>query len=101
MKTIRSGDGVEGAHQRRPARAIRVHAPKAPRDLAAQPLGLERAEHDSSVRQHHRMQSARDIEMANFLDVTAKPFIRVVHDKELQGNGGVTFRGTKTIAITG
>src|SRR6185369_8040953 len=101
MKTVRRATMIERAHQRTPARAVGIDAPESPQNVAAQSLRFERAEHDASVREHDRMQGARDVEMADLLDVLSQTIVRVIHHEKLQCDGGITFRWLESIAVAG
>src|SRR5437016_4111643 len=94
MEAVRA---VEGADDRFPARAVGVDAPDAPVDAAAQPLRLQRAEDDSAIGEHDRVQSAADVEMADLLDVAAV----LVHDIELERILRIASRRLDPIAVTG
>jgi hypothetical protein len=88
---------VKRADDRLPVRAVGMNAPDAPVDAAVQPLRLQRAEDDPPVGEHHRVQCAGHVQMADLFHVAAV----VVHDVELQGVLRVAARRFHRVAIRG
>src|SRR5262245_17102828 len=106
VETVRRAARIEGADERVPIGAVGVDGPDAPKDVTANALRFKRAVHDSAVGQHHWMQCARDVEVADLLQVRrvvvlADAFIAVVHDEELESNSRVSLGGTEAVAIAG
>src|SRR5262249_56023562 len=69
VKPVGCAARVERTYQRGPVGAVRVNRPDAPEDVAANPLRLQRAEHDPPVLQGDRMQRTRNVEMSDLLQV--------------------------------
>src|SRR5688572_2019084 len=100
MESVWRTAGIECADQRRPIRSVRMNAPEAPENLAAQSLGFQRAEHDASIHEHHGMQRASDVQVPDFFDVLAGAVIRIIHHEKLERDGRITLRRPETVAIT-
>src|SRR5690606_3970215 len=104
VETVRRAARVERAHEGRPSRPVGMDGPDPPEDVASNALRLERAIENSSVAENDRMERARDVEVADLLEVSwilvvADRLVPVVHDEELQRDTRIALRRTKAVAV--
>src|SRR5262245_37118844 len=83
-----------------------MNGPEAPENIASDTLRFERAVHDAAVFERDRVQRARDVQMADLLEVgrivaVVDALVAVIHDEQLQCDRWITFGRTEAIAIAG
>jgi hypothetical protein len=92
VKAVGRAAGIEGADQRVPVRAVGMDVQMPHRISLRMPLRLQRAEHDPAVAQHHRVQRAGDVQVADLLQVlrvsSSPMLVAVVHHEQLQAIAG-------------
>jgi hypothetical protein len=101
MESIRRTTRIKCAHQRRPACSVGANRPDTPQDISTNPLRLQRAEHDPTIRQRHRVQRPGDIQVADLLDIPTETLVGIIHHEQLQREGRITIRRLEAIAIAG